>query len=74
MNKDGALSSEMSRIYFSPTRPMFELYDLEADPNEFNNLAGKKQAAEIEQELKTVLQEWMILQRDFLPLPLPPRG
>ena len=72
MNKDGALTSEMSRIYFSPTRPMFEVYDLVADPNEFNNLAGKKEAAEIERHLKTALQEWMILERDYLPLPLPP--
>jgi len=66
------LSSEMSRIYFSPTRPMFEVYDLVSDPNEFNNLAGKKEAADIERHLKAVLQEWMILQRDYLPLPLPP--
>ena len=32
MNKDGKLSPELSQLYFSPTRPMFELYDLEADP------------------------------------------
>ena len=52
---------------------MFEVYDLVADPNEFNNLAGKKEAADIERQLKAVLQEWMILQRDYLPLPLPPQ-
>ena len=51
---------------------MFELYDLVNDPNEFNNLIGKPQAADIERELKGALQEWMILQRDFLPLPVPP--
>ncbi len=26
----------------------------------------------MERELKAALQEWMILQRDFLPLPVPP--
>jgi len=72
LNAEGKLSPEMSRLYFSPTRPMFELYDLTADPNEFNNLAGKPEAATVETELKAKLQKWMILERDFLPLPVPP--
>ncbi|MBX6313141.1 MAG: sulfatase-like hydrolase/transferase, partial [Isosphaeraceae bacterium] len=72
-NREGQLTPELSRIYFAPTRPMFELYDLEADPREFQNLAGKPEVATIEHELKAALQEWMILQRDFLPLPIPPR-
>jgi N-sulfoglucosamine sulfohydrolase len=74
MNKDGKLSPELAKLYFSPTRPMFELYDLQADPNELKNLAGTKEAADVEQKLKGVLQEWMILQRDFVPLPVPPPG
>ena len=72
MNKDGKLSPELSKLYFAPTRPMFELYDLEADPDELKNLAGKTEVAAVEKELKAALQEWMILQRDFLPLPVPP--
>jgi arylsulfatase A-like enzyme len=70
MNADGKLSPELSRIYFSPTRPMFELYDLLNDPHEFNNLVGKPEAAAIEQQLNAALQEWMILEHDFLPLPV----
>jgi arylsulfatase A-like enzyme len=70
----GKLTPELSRIYFSPTRPMFELYDLENDPREFHNLAGTKEVAAVEHDLKAALQEWMILQRDFLPLPLPGPG
>jgi hypothetical protein len=73
MNKDGKLSPLHSRLLFSPTRPMFELFDLETDPNEFTNLIGKAEHAAMEQELKTKLQEWMILERDYLPLPIPPR-
>lgn len=69
----GKLSPELSRVYFSPTRPMFELYDLETDPREFRNLIGSKEAAGIEHELKAALQEWMILERDYVPLPLPGR-
>lgn len=73
MNKEGQLSPEMSRIYFSPHRAMFELYDLESDPREFDNLSGRKEYAEIEHQLKAALQEWMILERDYLPLPIPGR-
>lgn len=69
-NAAGKLSPELSRMYFSPTRPMFELYDLEKDPSEFDNLAGRREAAAIEQELRTALIEWMVLERDFLPLPI----
>jgi N-sulfoglucosamine sulfohydrolase len=73
MNRDGQLSAELSKLYFPPTRPMFELFDLETDPAEMHNLAGAPQAESIERELKAALQEWMILERDFLPLPVPPR-
>ena len=72
MHKDGKLSPELSRLYFAPTRPMFELFDLEADPAELTNLAGRRESAALERELKAALEEWMILQRDFLPLPLAP--
>ena len=71
MNAEGKLAPELSRVYFSPTRRMFELFDLESDPREFNNLIGTADAAQIERELKGVLQEWMILERDYLPLPIP---
>ncbi len=72
LNRDGKLAPEFARLYFTPTRPMFELYDLEADPNELRNLAGRAEVAAIERELKAALQEWMILERDFVPLPVPP--
>ena len=49
-----------------------ELYDLENDPHELENLAGKPVVARIERELKEQLAEWMILERDFLPLPTEP--
>jgi arylsulfatase A-like enzyme len=72
MNADGKLSPELSKMYFSQTRPMFELYDLQEDPNELRNLAGTKAMVGTERSLKAALQEWMILQRDFVPLPVPP--
>jgi arylsulfatase A-like enzyme len=72
MHNAGTLDAKFEQIYFQSPRPMFELYDLVKDPNEFNNVAGKAEAASIERELKAALQEWMILERDFLPLPVKP--
>ena len=51
---------------------MFDLYDLEKDPDELNNLAGNAEFAGIEEQFKEALQEWMILNQDYLPLPVPP--
>jgi hypothetical protein len=51
---------------------MFEIYDLQVDPDETNNLSGKTEVAAVEHDLKARLQEWMILNRDYLPLPIAP--
>ena len=72
LHEAGKLDAKFAKLYFATPRPMFELFDLEKDPDEFNNLAGTKEAASSERELKAALQEWMILERDFLPLPVPP--
>jgi hypothetical protein len=61
----------MKSAIFSAHRPMFELFDLKNDPNEFNNLAGNPDYANIEYELKLKLERWMILNRDMVPLPIP---
>ena len=74
LNADGKLPAEIAKFYFTPTRPMFELYDLANDPHELKNLAGTKEVVVVEKELKAALQEWMILNRDFAPLPVPPPG
>lgn len=71
LHREGKLSPLLSRLYFSPTRPMFELYDLANDPFELENLAGRPGTKDIEKELKQALHEWMIVERDYLPLPIP---
>ena len=72
MAADGQLEEPWNSLYFSHGRPMFALYDLEQDPHELDNLAGSVELAEIEEELKEALQKWMILNQDYLPLPVPP--
>ncbi len=71
-NAWGRLAPRFSKAYFSRSRPVFELYDLETDPVEFDNLYGRAENAKLELELKLALQEKMILDYDYLPLPLTP--
>ncbi|NOZ20691.1 MAG: sulfatase [Planctomycetes bacterium] len=56
-------------------RPPAELYDLEADPNETDNLAGRPEAAEIEKEMAARLQALLEETNDPVlhpPIPRPP--
>ena len=67
----GKLEDPFNDLYGTGQRSMFDLYDLEKDPHELNNLAGKNGFEDIEKELKEALQVWMILNQDYLPLPFP---
>jgi N-sulfoglucosamine sulfohydrolase len=66
----GTLTPVFENLFFASPRPILELYDLETDPGETKNLAGESAFKEIEHELKVVLQEKMIVDYDYLPLPL----
>lgn len=46
--------------------PYEELYDLEIDPHEQNNLASRSEFSEIKRGLASALQNWMIEQNDIL--------
>lgn len=72
-NEAGNLEEKYADALFAEPRPMFQLFDLEKDPNEFNNLSGEDEYAKIEHQLKAKLHEWMIVNQDYLPLPLPPK-
>jgi N-sulfoglucosamine sulfohydrolase len=69
--QSGKLDPKFQKLLFSPTRPMFELFDLTKDPLELENLAGKPGHQAIEHDLRLRLTEWMLLQNDYLPLPAP---
>jgi len=66
----GTLDPLLDRAYFTTPRPVIELYDLDGDPAELHNLAGRPEQAATQRELLVALQEKMILDYDFLPLPL----
>jgi N-sulfoglucosamine sulfohydrolase len=74
LHAEGKLAPEFERAYFTSPRPIVELYDLDKDPAELTNLAGQPQYRKVERELKTALQEKMILDYDYLPLPLAEQG
>ena len=63
------LPEPLNALYDGRPRAMIEVFDLATDPGEFTNLAGTPAAAVAEAELRAALVEWMILERDFLPLP-----
>ena len=66
---EGRLSAGFVATYFTTPRPVYELYDLENDPAELDNLSGKAEVAAVEKELRNALAEKMILDFDYLPLP-----
>jgi hypothetical protein len=68
-NNDATLSTALRSTYFTTPRPVYELYDLDADPSELNNLSGKPEVAAVERELRLALTEKMLLDFDYLPLP-----
>jgi N-sulfoglucosamine sulfohydrolase len=67
--EQGKLSAALVTTYFTTPRPVYELYELDADPSELNNLSGKPGLAAVERSLRLALTEKMILDFDYLPLP-----
>lgn len=48
-----------------------ELYDLENDPWELQNLAHRPEYTEVVSQMRLKLADWMIRTEDFVPVPLP---
>ena len=65
----GLLSPSLHQAYFVTPRPVYEFFDLQADPSELHNLSGKPEVAVAERRLREALAEKMILEFDHLPLP-----
>lgn len=69
---NGKLAPGLVATYFTTPRPVYELYDLETDPSELNNLSGKPELAAVERTLRVALAEKMMTDFDYLPLPAIP--
>jgi arylsulfatase A-like enzyme len=50
---------EETEKHFAVARPEFELYDLEKDPDEFSNVAGRADYADVEAKLRAQLQRFL---------------
>ncbi len=57
MNMQGKLNPAQAR-FMAATKPEFELYDLERDPHEINNLADDPQSAHVKAELQAEINRW----------------
>lgn len=68
-NEQGKLAAGLRATYFTTPRRVYELYDLEADPSELNNVSGDPKFETVEHDLRVALAEKMILDYDYLPLP-----
>jgi len=58
MHEAGKLPAPYSH-FMADRRPEFEFYDLENDPDEFNNLAGDEKLADVQQRLFLELQKML---------------
>ena len=66
-HKAGTLKPEHERAYFSRPRPVLELYDLDADPGELNNLAGRAEHHDVQQTLMAAMLDKQIADHDYVP-------
>lgn len=66
--KDGKLEARHQEA-LKPTRPVLEMYDLQADRYERNNLIDKPEHAAVQKDLLDRLTRWMDATYDFLPPP-----
>lgn len=57
-----------------PVRPVVEMFDLEKDPFEFNNVVDNPQYTAVREQLKLKLSDWMHETSDYLPPCFPRPG
>ena len=67
---EGKLPPHQARVFW-PFRPVEELYDLQADPDEMNNLANHRAHEKTLEELRGRLDEWIVQTRDIGQFPEP---
>ncbi|MDZ4799589.1 MAG: sulfatase [Bryobacteraceae bacterium] len=66
----GKLPPALEQAYFGK-RKVWELYDLHEDPSELKNIYGTPDLQKMVNEMLVYMQECMMRDHDFLPLPMP---
>jgi arylsulfatase A-like enzyme len=56
---DAGELNEVQELWFAQSKPEEELYDLETDPHELNNLINNPEYSQKADDLRTELQRWM---------------
>ena len=70
MNQQGTLNAVQS-LWFSPTKPFEELYDIIADPHETNNLADLPQYRQTLRRMRKAVERWQVEVGDLSLVPEP---
>jgi N-sulfoglucosamine sulfohydrolase len=66
MGRQGGLTAAQSQM-LEPSRPVLEFFDLEADPNEFDNVISRPELKQEVTRLRQMLSDWMHQTYDYLP-------
>lgn len=69
LHEEGKTNSEQEKLW--KPKPIEELYDLEMDPSETNNLAADQNLSEIKAKFSNELHSWMLQYKDLGLLPEP---
>ncbi|WP_245576604.1 sulfatase family protein [Flexithrix dorotheae] len=62
----GLLSPAQADVFITP-RPFEELFDVNRDPNQFNNIASLEEYQEVLKDYRFILNEWRVLTKDNTP-------
>jgi hypothetical protein len=69
--KEKGTGNEIQRLWLADRKPPEELYDLERDPHEINNLATDPRMRKVKDRLSSALDRWIDRTGDPLTLPEP---
>jgi uncharacterized sulfatase len=61
--------NDVQRAFFARSKPVEELYDLEADPYEVRNLAGSPDHRAILEEMRAAVERWVVETKDLGAVP-----
>jgi N-sulfoglucosamine sulfohydrolase len=68
---DAGQLTEVAEFYFSPTKPVEELYDCAADPHNVKNLADDAKYADVLERMRTAHLQWVQDTKDVGLIPEP---